>query len=103
MNTVISNKGMESINRIKLLMEYSLDKTLDENIKLILEENNTPYKIDGPYEKLIEPEFGSDIITFDTNTTLNSKNDKVTVLYYIINNSDLPIIIQDIKGLGDFE
>lgn len=103
MNTVISNKGMESINRIKLLMEYSLDKTLDENIKLILEENNTPYKIDGPYEKLIEPEFGSDIIPFDTNTTLNSKNDKVTVLYYIINNSDLPIIIQDIKGLGDFE
>lgn len=32
MENVISNKGMESINRIKLLMEYSLDKTLREDI-----------------------------------------------------------------------
>jgi len=33
-------EGLDAINRIKLLMEYSLDKTLTENQEVIFEQNN---------------------------------------------------------------
>lgn len=39
MNTINIQEGLDAINRIKLLMEYSLGKTLGENIQTLNEQN----------------------------------------------------------------
>jgi hypothetical protein len=103
MKNVKIQESLDAINRIKLLMDYSLEKTFSENVTFISEQSDTNYEIIGPYQKLVESEYGSDITPFDFNTVISSKNENITVLYYIINKSNTPLVIQNIKGLGDFE
>jgi hypothetical protein len=52
MKNININEGLEAINRIKLLMEYSLDKTLNENLLVLNEQNKfqdpSTYAWSGP-------------------------------------------------------
>lgn len=98
MKDINIQEGLDAINRIKLLMEYSLDKTLSENVLTLNEQAETELNVDGPIIK-----FNNQIVNSINDVKLLKKGDKVNISYIIYNTTTQPIIFQNMKGLGDFE
>lgn len=92
-NKVNISEGLESLERILLMMKYDNKKTLSENYNLLNEQSNL--KIEGPFFSSDNKVVPEDYIVprkFDT-----KKNAPISIYLKVQNNFTEPLVITDIK------